>query len=119
MLTLGMPVGELLEALEDDLGAEAVWKLTGAYGGRCLHIPQSGTAQRSVVIDRVGEEIAAWLYNRLGHGGTLIPMGPHSRSARNIAAFRTAFLKKQVTPSNRQRDELPRSHRWAHGGAVA
>ncbi|MBF9050532.1 hypothetical protein GTA62_15275 [Roseobacter sp. HKCCD9010] len=98
MLTLDMRVSELLEALEDDLGPEAVWKLTGTYGGCVLHLPKRNAMQRSVVFERLGETIFTWLHNRLGHGTTQIPMGPHSRSARNMAAFRAAFLKNKSHP---------------------
>ena len=98
MLTLNMPVSELLEALEDDLGPDAVWKLTSTYGGCVLHLPKREAMPRSVVVERLGEKIVTWLYNRLGHGKTQIPMGPHSRSARNMAAFRAAFLKNKSRP---------------------
>lgn len=98
MLTLDMPVSELLEALEDDLGPEAVWKLTATYGGCALYLPKPDAIQRSIVSERLGEKITSWLCNQLGHGHTKIPMGPHSRSARNIAAFRAAFLKNKSRP---------------------
>ncbi len=98
MLTLDMPVSELLEALEDDLGPEAVWKLTGTYGGCVMHLPKPEMLHRSIVVERLGGKITSWLCNRLGHGKAQIPMGPHSRSAKNMAAFRTAFLKNKSRP---------------------
>ena len=57
MLTLGMPVSEFLEALEDDLGPEAVWELTGAYGGRVLHMPKREWMKRSIVAEKLSETI--------------------------------------------------------------
>ncbi len=95
MLTLGMCAGELLDALEEDLGPEAVWKLASAYGGRIVYVPKRRAIRRSIATERLGSEIVTWLFDRLGYGNTQIPMGSHSRTARNMAAFRTAFLQNK------------------------
>lgn len=94
MLTLGMPVHELLEDLEDDLGPEAVWKLTGHYGGTSIHLAETERARRnSVAAEQVGAEILDWLFARYGHGSLRIPLGPHSRAARILATARAENLK--------------------------
>ena len=98
MLSLGMNVSDFLEALEDDLGPEAVWKLTEAFGGRALCIPKRETMHRTTAAEKLGTEITAWLLDRLGPGATQIPLGPCARKAKNIAAFRAAFLAGKPRP---------------------
>ena len=95
MIDLGMKVPEMLEELEDSLGPDAVWKLTGLYGGTEAHIPQAHRMAQSVVAQQLGDEITHWLLKTYGAGRIQIPLGPHSGRALKMAAFRAALLSHQ------------------------
>lgn len=91
MADLGMSVPEMLEALEEEIGPEAVWKLTGMFGGCKVHIPKKLGDGQSVLERKVGLQITQWLFDRYGYGVFQIPTGPQSASALKMAAFRAAF----------------------------
>ena len=95
MIDLGMNVPEMLEELEDSIGPEAVWKLTGLYGGTEAHIPHKHRMTQSLVAQQLGDPITHWLYNTYGAGRLQIPLGPHSNRALKMAAFRAALLSRQ------------------------
>ena len=95
MIDLGMNVPEMLEELEDSIGPEAVWKLTGLYGGTEAHIPHPHRMAQSLVAQQLGDQITHWLYKTYGAGRINIPMGPQSSRAVKMAAFRVALLSGQ------------------------
>ncbi|MVO18267.1 helix-turn-helix domain-containing protein [Parasedimentitalea huanghaiensis] len=95
MIDLGMTVPEILEELEDSLGPDAVWKLTGLFGGTETHIPHQHSLARSILTEQLGDQITHWLYETYGPGRIQIPLGPHSSRARKMAAFRAALLSRQ------------------------
>ena len=96
MADLGMAVPEILENLEDSLGPQAVWKLTGLLGGRIAYIPHDHGLARSIVTELIGDQIVKWLLNTYGPGPLQIPLGPHTSRAKKMAAFRAAFINCQT-----------------------
>lgn len=87
MLDLGMHVSEILEALEDDLGPDAVWTLTRAFGGSEVQVPSPERLAKSTLARRIGLPIARWLASR--HCGRfIVPQGPQGTSARALAQAR-------------------------------
>lgn len=71
----GKPVPEMRSWLERDLGMNAVWRLTRAFGGRHIHLPRP-SRRKSVLDEPLGRDLVAWLYQQYGSGDLLIPMGP-------------------------------------------
>ena len=95
MIDLGMNVSEMLEDLEDHLGPEAVWKLTGLYGGVEAYIPHPHKKAQSLTAQQLGDPITDWIYKTYGAGRINIPLGPQSSRAVKMAAFRVALLSGQ------------------------
>jgi len=91
MADLGMAVPEMLEALEDGIGPEAVWQLTRMFGGCVVYIPKKIGEAQSVLERKIGLQITKWLFDRYSFGAIQIPTGPQSASALKMAAFRNAF----------------------------
>jgi len=95
MNDLGMNVPEILEELEDSLGPDAVWKLTGLFGGTETNISHQHSLARSILTEQLGDQISHWLFKTYGPGRIQIPLGPHSSRALKMAAFRAALLTRQ------------------------
>ncbi len=91
MERMGLHVPEMLRDLEKALGPQAVWKLTGVYGGSQFYIPQKSNIDRSVANQRLGADCIRWLFDKYDHGLITIPMGPHASGPLLLKALRTAL----------------------------
>jgi len=96
MIDLGMTVPEILEELEDSLGPDTVWTLTRLFGGTEINIPHEHSLARSILTEKLGDQVTHWLFNTYGPGRIQIPLGPHSSRALKMAAFRAALLDRQT-----------------------
>ena len=87
---------ELLVWIEDELGPEAVWRLTENHGGTSIFIPRK--VGRSHLLETLGEPLLAWLIDKLGTGHLNIPAGPSAAPSKRLSYVRAAIAQNKTSP---------------------
>lgn len=86
-MTEGFPLPSLLAQLAELVGEDAALLVAEEWGGRYLYIPREFRPTHRLV-ELLGEERARKMWNAIGHGPVLVPMGPNAGAAerREIAS---------------------------------
>ena len=99
MRALGLHAPRLLVELEALHGADAVRRLVAAAGGLKIKLPTGEAVEASVIAERCGADVAAFLAARLGPGEHDIPLGPRAARAQTVAAVRAALRRGESVQS--------------------
>lgn len=77
----------LLASIADAVGEDAALLVAAEWGGRYLYIPKEFRPTHRLV-ELIGEDKARKMWDTIGHGHVLVPMGPYAGAAerREIAA---------------------------------
>lgn len=90
---LGRRAPELLERIEDELGADEMRRFAGSFGGTSISLSKAAAPSQNAVARRCGARLAQWLAREIGHGDITVPLGPTSHSNRALATLVRMFAE--------------------------